>query len=256
MELDAATRIDPANPEILRTLAELARDDGQLDRAERSYRALLTVLRRQESCGEDVPISRSEVMFELSKIATLQGEPERAKEVLESAFEIASESALEGRRLEIALRASGDFVSLVRALETRIVRGGNLPDAATLYNELGHLYEERLGRVVDAFAMHLRAIETDSASDAAHDAALRLGKTLGKSDVYRERVHALAEAETGSNPTRACALFVRLAEFAEAVGKDDVESARLYELAAAADDRVDLRKSESQGFRLTVINLA
>ena len=42
--------------EILRALAELARDDGQLDRAERSYRALLTVLRRQEVTPEDAPM--------------------------------------------------------------------------------------------------------------------------------------------------------------------------------------------------------
>src|SRR6202023_900681 len=57
VELDTATRVDPQNPEILRTLAELARDDGQLDRAEKSYRALLVVLRRREddvSTGSDV----------------------------------------------------------------------------------------------------------------------------------------------------------------------------------------------------------
>lgn len=237
VELDAATRIDPANPEILHTLAELARDDGQLDRAERSYRALLTVLRRHEPLGEDAPISRSEVMFELSKVATLQGEPERAKEVLESAFEIASESALEGRRLEASLRTSGDFVSLVRALEARIMRGGTPPDAAALYNELGHLYEERLGRADDAFEMHVQAIEVDSACGAAHDAALRLGKVLGKSEGYNERVRALAEAELKTHPARACALFVRLGAFAEADGKDDREAARLYERAAAADSR-------------------
>src|SRR5207302_3308418 len=95
VELDAATRIDPANPEILRALAELARDDGQFERAERSYRALLTVLRRQESTDEDAPVTRSEVMFELSQIAARQGEPDRAKEILESAFELATENHVE-----------------------------------------------------------------------------------------------------------------------------------------------------------------
>ena len=52
VELDTATRVDPQNPEILRTLAELARDDGQLDRAEKSYRALLGVLRRREPAAD------------------------------------------------------------------------------------------------------------------------------------------------------------------------------------------------------------
>src|SRR6185369_6022684 len=79
VELDQATRIDPANPEILRALAELARDDGQLERAERSYRALLAVLRRQEETAGPAPaIVRSEVLLELASIADRQGEKERA----------------------------------------------------------------------------------------------------------------------------------------------------------------------------------
>ena len=73
VELDTATRVDPQNPEILRALAELARDDGQLDRAEKSYRALLVVLRRREpaagEAGEPPAIARSEVLLELSAIA-------------------------------------------------------------------------------------------------------------------------------------------------------------------------------------------
>ncbi|MEO7332153.1 MAG: tetratricopeptide repeat protein, partial [Minicystis sp.] len=42
-ELDLALKIDPANPEILQTLARLALEEGQLDRAARNYRALLLV---------------------------------------------------------------------------------------------------------------------------------------------------------------------------------------------------------------------
>ena len=65
----AATRIDPANPQILRALAELARDDGQLERAERSYRALLVALPRAEDSQKDAPIVRTEVLLELSAVA-------------------------------------------------------------------------------------------------------------------------------------------------------------------------------------------
>jgi Tfp pilus assembly protein PilF len=66
VELDAATKIDPANAEILRALAELARDDGQLDRSERSYdtRSMpmrwgrCSVLRvRKLWCNPSTPIS-------------------------------------------------------------------------------------------------------------------------------------------------------------------------------------------------------
>ena len=258
VELDAATRIDPANPEILRTLAELARDDGQLDRAERSYRALLTVLRRQEEIAEDAPISRAEVMFELSKIAGRQGEPDRAKEILESAFELSQESVVEARRLERALRAANDHPNLVRALEARISGSGMPADAADIFGELGRLYEDHLGRVDDAFELRLRALDLDPAADAAHEAAHRLGATLGQVSVYEERVRALAEAARSGSPgggrrsppvpaqmrgsgapdlELAGSLFLRLAKMAEIDRKDDREAAELYEQAVALRER-------------------
>jgi tetratricopeptide (TPR) repeat protein len=269
VELDAATRIDPANPEILRTLAELARDDGQLDRAERSYRALLTVLRRQEEIAEDAPISRSEVMFELSKIAGRQGEPDRAKEILESAFELSTESVVEARRLEAALRGANDHGNLVRALEARITRSGTPADASNIYGELGRLYEEHLGRVEDAYEMRLRALDLDPASDATHDAAQRLAQTLGNVGAYEQRVRALADAakdgsggggrRPGAPPDAELAgsLFVRLARIAETERRDDREAAELYERAVtvrqtdrellAALDRVYERLGDDAG---------
>ncbi len=245
VELDAATRIDPANPEILRTLAELARDDGQLDRAERSYRALLTVLRRQEEIAEDAPISRSQVMFELSKIAGRQGEPDRAKEILESAFELSQESVVEARRLEGALRTADDHANLVRALESRISRSGTPADAADIFSELGRLYEHHLGRVEDAFELRLRALDIDPAADATHEAAYRLGASIGKIAGYEARVRALAEGAKSSAGRRSSAadtelagsLFVRLAKIAETDRHDDREAAQLYEQAVAVRER-------------------
>ena len=249
VELDAATRIDPANPEILRTLAELARDDGQLDRAERSYRALLTVLRRQDDIAEDAPISRSEVMFELGRIAGRQGEPDRAKEILESAFELSQENVVEARRLEAALRGADDHPNLVRALEARISRSGLPADAADILGELGRLYESHLGRMEDAFELRLRALELDPGADATHEAAHRLATSLAKVSVYEERVRALAEAAKhgsaggGRRPGApvdgelAGSLFVRLAKIAEDVRRDDREAASLYEQAFALRER-------------------
>jgi tetratricopeptide (TPR) repeat protein len=251
VELDAATRIDPANPEILRTLAELARDDGQLDRAERSYRALLTVLRRQDEIADDAPISRAEVMFELSKIAIRQGEPDRAKEILESAFELSTESIVEARRLEAALRAADDHGNLVRALEARINRSGSSEpaDAANIYGELGRLYEEHLGRAEDAFEMRLRALDLDPAADLTHEAAARLATKLGKLALYEKNVRTLADkAKDGSagggrspghapDPVLAASLFVRLAKIAETERNDDREAAAFYERAVAVRDR-------------------
>ena len=128
VELDTATRVDPQNPEILRALAELARDDGQLDRAEKSYRALLVVLRRREDTRRaGVRIARSEVLLELSAIAERHGEGDRAKEILESAIETGAQSDFEQERLEGALRARGDDDTLVRVLESKLGRLADSP---------------------------------------------------------------------------------------------------------------------------------
>lgn len=230
VELDAATRIDPANPEILRALAELARDDGQLDRAERSYRALLTVLRRQEDATDETPITRSEAMFELSQIALRQGDEERAKEILESAFELATESNVEARRLEAALRRVGDHQNLARALSTRLERG-NADDEAALRTELGGLYDEHLNRKEEALEMILRAIDLEPTNEAAHDAAFRLASGTGKVPAYEARVRNLAETYADKDGELAGMLYLRLARMAETERKDDKEAATLYEKA-------------------------
>ncbi|OJY16686.1 MAG: hypothetical protein BGO98_10815 [Myxococcales bacterium 68-20] len=233
VELDAATRIDPANPEILQALAELARDDGQLERAERSYRALLTVLRRQEEPTEETAITRSEAMFELAQIATRQGETDRAKEILESAFELALENAVEARRLEGALRRAGDHVHLARALGARLERGG-AEDEAALRTELGGLYDQHLDRKDEALEMILRALDLEPANEPAHDAAFRLAGATGKMPAYEARVRDLAESKAESDGELAGMLYLRLARIAETEKKDDRDVAELYEKAIAA----------------------
>jgi tetratricopeptide (TPR) repeat protein len=226
VELDAATRIDPANPEILRALAELARDDGQLERAERSYRALLTVLRRQEEATEDTAITRSEAMFELSQIATRQGEADRANEILESAFELALENPTEARRLESALRRVGDHANLARTLTARLERGAD--DEAAVRTELGELYDRHLGRKDEALEMIFRALDLDPANEPAHDAAYRLATAGGKLPAYEARIRKIADDSEGE---LAGVLFLRLAGIAETERKDDREAAGLYEKA-------------------------
>jgi tetratricopeptide (TPR) repeat protein len=233
VELDAATRIDPANAEILRALAELARDDGQLDRAERSYRALLTVLRRQDDPTDDSPVTRSEAMFELSRIALRQDEQDRAKEILESAFELAAENQVEARRLESSLRGAGDHMNLARALSSRLDRGGAKDDEAAVRTELGLLFDAHLDRKDEALEMILRAIDLDPTNGAAHEAAFRLAAATHKLLNYEGRIRAIAEY-TGTPGDLAGMLFARLAYIAEKEHKDDTEAAGLYERAVTA----------------------
>ncbi|MCL2451130.1 MAG: hypothetical protein FWD17_19460, partial [Polyangiaceae bacterium] len=135
-ELDMASRVDPENAPILRKLAELARDGGELERAEKSYRALLVVLRRQGDAVSSRNIARSEVLVELSSIAERRGNPDRAREILETAIEAGAQSALEQARLEAALCAHGNFDALVRVLEAKLAAKSDSADAARALTDI------------------------------------------------------------------------------------------------------------------------
>jgi tetratricopeptide (TPR) repeat protein len=232
VELDTATRVDPQNPEILRALAELARDDGQFDRAERSYRALLVVLRRRADAGEPLSIARSEVLLELSAIAARQGEHERAKELLESAIEVAAKGDFEQERLEASLRARGDNEALVRVLEAKLARLGEAAAAAKPLSELADVLSERLGRPDEALTFRLRALSIDPRSAPLHEAAMTLARTTGRVELYVDGAALLANrsADSGDVPL-ACSLLVRLGAVAEADMRDDRRAATFYERA-------------------------
>jgi tetratricopeptide (TPR) repeat protein len=265
VELDTATRVDPQNPEILRTLAELARDDDQLDRAEKSYRALLAVLRRREGLGESQSVARSEVLLELSAIASRQGQSNRAREILESALETGQRNEFEQERLERALRSRGDYETLVRVLEakfTRIASGnangrnsvsptgadaheagsarrsvpawgtGDAAAAARVLAEMADVLATRLGRPDDALPVRLRAIAMDPSSAVVHDAALTNARALGALDRYVDSASALVDRALESGDVQlGCALLVRLGAIAEQDLHDDRRSADFYERA-------------------------
>ena len=238
VELDTAARVDPQNPEILRTLAELARDDGQLERAEKSYRALLVVLRRSEDTDEPPAVARSEVLLELSAIAERHGEGDRAREILESAIEAGGQSTFEQERLERALRARGDDETLVRVLESTLARLGDTAAAAKTLAELADVLGNRLGRPGQALSIRLRAVAVDPRSSATHEAALGLARTLGAVGRYVDEASALVQPaiDAGDSPL-ACALLGRLGGIAEADLVDDRRAAALYERSVELGER-------------------
>lgn len=231
VELDAAARIDPQNPEILRRLAHLAQEDGQLERAEKSYRALLVVLRRRTEVVDET-VARSEVLLELSTIAAQRGEAERAREILESALETASESDFEQTRLEGALRARGDGETLVRVLEARLAVEPEGPGASKLLTELADVLCDRLGRRDEGLRVRMRAIAVDPRSHIAHDAALALARAVGRVDQYADGASALVEkAVEAGDVGLAHTLLLRLGGVAEADLGDAARAAAVYERA-------------------------
>jgi tetratricopeptide (TPR) repeat protein len=237
-EFDTATRIDPQNPEILRALAELARDDGQLERAEKSYRALLVVLRRRADRRETASIARSEVLLELSAIAQRDGETDRAREILESAIEAAAQDDFEQERLESQLRERGDDETLVRVLEAKLAHVGDSPVAAKTLGELAQVLTDRLGRPERALDVRLRALALEPRSAAAHEAALSLARSLGKVGRYVDGAVALVDATVEAGDAQlAYGLLARLGGVVESDLGDERRAAELYQRAVSLGSR-------------------
>ncbi|HRI64692.1 MAG TPA: tetratricopeptide repeat protein, partial [Polyangium sp.] len=72
-ELDVALKIDPTHPEILLAVARLSFDEGQYDRAQRTYRSLLMMVRRLRDEQSSPAVTRTEVLYALAEIAEKQG---------------------------------------------------------------------------------------------------------------------------------------------------------------------------------------
>lgn len=81
-QLDMAFKIDPGSVEVLRDLGVLALEANDLDRAQKTFRALL-LQRLDASSG----ISKGEVFYYLGEISMKQGDKAKAVQMLERAVE-------------------------------------------------------------------------------------------------------------------------------------------------------------------------
>jgi tetratricopeptide (TPR) repeat protein len=179
-ELALASRIDPTHPDILHAQARLAFEEGELDRATRTYRSLLLILRRPKGDSGEGELSRAEVLFELSEIARRMDEPERAAEHLASAFEAAREHQCDRTRLLALLRERGRHDLLAAALEIELATTASGESRTRLLDDLALLYEDHLGRAADAFEVHLLRLTEEGGSIQGASRALDLGRRLGQ----------------------------------------------------------------------------
>ncbi|MBI5533423.1 MAG: tetratricopeptide repeat protein [Deltaproteobacteria bacterium] len=81
-ELDQAFRINPGNLAILVDLGVLAMDMNDLERAQKTFRALLL-----QRLDDKAPISKAEVFYWLGEISHRQGDDKKAIQMLERALE-------------------------------------------------------------------------------------------------------------------------------------------------------------------------
>lgn len=236
-ELDIGAKIDPAHPGILYELGRLALEEGQLTRAERTYRALLLVLRKPDEQAQFAP-SRAEIYLDLSEIAAQQGDAERASELVESAFDAALDSSRDAESLEGALRKKGRYELLVRAVETRLSSSSDPAAQARALSDLVVIHSTHVERTAEldgrvksqARRIHreLDSLGGDEGSWALLSGIYEwLGDPESEADVLERRVQAFLAGAEG----RDLGPVLRLIEFRLRDPRSREEAARIAEQA-------------------------
>jgi tetratricopeptide (TPR) repeat protein len=197
-QLDLASSMDANNTGVFLDLGRLARQAGQLDRAERAYRALLMLVRRQTDESVDA-VGIPEVQFELSRLAAARHEHGQARELLESAIAGATQNDLETLRFVRALRDREEFELSRRVLEERLAAVTEPSDRAPLLVALGDVLADGLGRPSEALEAWLDALACRPTDDAlilkARGAARASGRTSDFVDAMRDKASKLRRQE-------------------------------------------------------------
>jgi tetratricopeptide (TPR) repeat protein len=184
-QLEEAATMDVANMEILHHLAEVAEAAGQPERAERAYRALL-VLRRKEGAPAEA-LTVAEILLRLHDLAGKRGASGEASELVESALTAAIGDAEQSRRLQHLLLERGAHDLLSRLFEKRLAHTAGSPEQADVYAEVATSLEAQ-GRRDEAFDAEVAALEMDPERPGLHEGAVRLARAEGKVERLVERL--------------------------------------------------------------------
>ncbi len=228
-QLELASKMDSANPTIMRTLAEMAREAGDLDRAERAYRALLLqVKRKSATTATGEVIGAATVLVELSSIASERGQTEQAEELVESALEALANDDAQAAGLQRTLTARGDSSLLLRVLQTRLQNVKEGRRQAEVLADLAELYEGPMDDPAKALDTRLEALDQDPGSPIHHERARDLSERLDQLDRYIQNVDTqLERARRNTDIHVRCELLLRLGEAMEKRGDFD-RAADLY----------------------------
>lgn len=245
-QLDAASKMDAGNPIIMRTLASMAKDSGELDRAERAYRALLLQLRRTTAATTS-EVSAAEVLIELSSIAAERGQAEQAEELVESALETIGGDDSQSSRVQHMLTEREDWTLLHRVLQTRLAHVDGARRRAAVLSDLAGLYADHLERPEDAFRTRLQALELDAGSPGHHDHARDLAVSLGRVDEYREEVSRLLDrSRRNTDVLVRCELLLRLASAHELSERYDEAADLLAQADKTGVREVDVMRAKAR----------
>ena len=252
-EMEAASKMDVANAAIQKELAEMARSAGQLDKAERTYRALLLVVRRQPAGDDEASVGASEVLFELHKLAASRGEPvasgdgdggpargdAQARELLESAIEAAIQSDAEVRRLRRSLIAHGEGELLLQVLERRLATNPEPHSQARLLSDMAETLDGQLGRHDEALDALIRAVGVMPSRTDLHERARELAKRTHQTRRFVDAVDAVVDRlRRKDDPPLIANLLMRAGEALEQDADDLRGAANLYRRVEILGERL------------------
>ena len=228
-EMEAASKMDVQNAAIQKELAEMARAAGQLDKAERTYRALLLVVRRLPPGDDENAVGVSEALFELHKLASARGEADQAKELLESAMEAAIQSDAEVHRLRRSLIAHGEGEKLLEVLEKRLATNPEPHSQARMLSDMAETLDGQLGREGEALDALVRAINVMPSRTDLHERARNLAKRSQQTKKFVDAVEATVDRlRRKDDPPLIANLLMRAGEALEQDANDLRGAANLY----------------------------
>jgi tetratricopeptide (TPR) repeat protein len=211
--LDQAAAVLLDSMDVQLALAEVAEERGDLERAEKAYRALLVLARRGH--GGDAAMAAGEVLVRLRRLALRQGQHDHAAESLESIIARALHDPAEARRIQDALLADGDAETLLDLLGKRRASTAHVNDEALVVCELA-IVLEKLGRADEGLAALLDILTRVPDSAEAHALARGMAARLSKAAIYLDTVAGAADKLRRADDSGCLAdLLLRAADVAE-----------------------------------------
>ncbi|MBN2573424.1 MAG: tetratricopeptide repeat protein [Deltaproteobacteria bacterium] len=211
LEQAAAVLLDSMDVQL--ALAEVAEERGDLERAEKAYRALLVLARRGHA--GDGSMTAGEVLVRLRRLALRQGQHAQAAESLESIVARALHDPAEARCIQAALLADEDSDTLLDLLGKRRASAASVAEEALVVCELATALD-KMGRAEEGLVTLLDIITRVPDSAEAHSLARGLAARLGKASTYLETVASAADKLRRADDAGCMAdLLLRAADVAE-----------------------------------------
>ncbi|MBN2802103.1 MAG: tetratricopeptide repeat protein, partial [Deltaproteobacteria bacterium] len=187
--LELASKIDSHNIDISVSLARLAFEKGDLDLAERTYRALLMTVRREKDSSAQ--IGPSLILLELSWVAEEKEQQEKADELQQSALESLENDNSPIQVIEKRLIEKERFELLEKIYKKEIAKEVRPVIKARIYLKLANIYNTHLDNIDAAFDAGLAAVKEDSGNPVYHDMVERLANELDRFDQYESTIDEL-----------------------------------------------------------------